>query len=111
MKKFLLILCIVLFGLSVNAEILIDESNVTMDNIWLKLGKREQKINEAILGILKNKLNKNYQIMWATGPKQYDIIKEELIDEKEDTITCKINRNKKLINQNIHGMKGRIGVK
>lgn len=37
-----------------------------------------QKINEAILGILKNKLNKDYQIMWATGPKQYDIIKEEL---------------------------------
>lgn len=43
--------------------------------------------------------------------KNGDIIKEELIDEKEDTITCKINRNKKLINQNIHGMKGRIGVK
>ena len=39
-----------------------------------------QKINEAILGILKNKLNKNYQIMWATGPKQYDIIKEKLQD-------------------------------
>lgn len=39
-----------------------------------------QKINEAILEILKNKLNKNYQIMWATGPKQYDIIKEELED-------------------------------
>ena len=37
-----------------------------------------QKINEAILGILKNKLNKDYQIMWATGPKQYDIIKERL---------------------------------
>lgn len=40
-----------------------------------------QRINEAILGILKNKLNKNYQIMWATGPKQYDIIKEKLQDE------------------------------
>lgn len=40
-----------------------------------------QKINDAILGILKNKLNKNYQIMWATGPKQYDIIKEKLQDE------------------------------
>ncbi len=37
-----------------------------------------QKINEAIIGILENKLNKNYQIMWATGPKQFDIIKEEL---------------------------------
>lgn len=40
-----------------------------------------QKINETILYILKNKLNKEYQIMWATGPKQYDIIKQELSDE------------------------------
>ncbi len=39
-----------------------------------------QKINEAILDILKNKLNKDYQIMWATGPKQYDILKERLLD-------------------------------
>lgn len=37
-----------------------------------------QKINEAILGILKDKLNKDYQIIWATGTKQYDIIKSEL---------------------------------
>lgn len=40
-----------------------------------------QKINEAILGILTNKLNKNYQLMWATGPKQYDIIKDALNDK------------------------------
>ncbi len=37
-----------------------------------------QKINEAITGIILDKLNKKYQIIWATGPKQYDIIKEEL---------------------------------
>lgn len=37
-----------------------------------------QKINEAIIGILKNSLNKNYQIVWATGPKQFEIIKNEL---------------------------------
>jgi UDP-N-acetylglucosamine--N-acetylmuramyl-(pentapeptide) pyrophosphoryl-undecaprenol N-acetylglucosamine transferase len=37
-----------------------------------------QKINEAITEIIKNKLNKDYQIIWATGPKQYDIIKEDL---------------------------------
>lgn len=37
-----------------------------------------QKINEAITGIIENKLNKDYQIVWATGPKQYDSIKEEL---------------------------------
>lgn len=40
-----------------------------------------QAINEAIIGIAKNKLNKNYQIMWATGPAQYDIIKEKFEDE------------------------------
>ena len=40
-----------------------------------------QKINEAILGILKNKLNFNYQIIWATGPKQYDIIKSKMEDK------------------------------
>ncbi len=37
-----------------------------------------QKINEAMVGILTSKLNKNYQIIWATGPKQYDLIKTEL---------------------------------
>ena len=40
-----------------------------------------QRINEAILGILQNRLNKNYQIIWATGPKQYDIIKKQLQDK------------------------------
>ena len=43
-----------------------------------------QKINEAVIGILENKLNKNYQIIWATGPKQYDIIKEELTQKNID---------------------------
>ena len=37
-----------------------------------------QKINEALLSIIEGNKNKNYQIMWATGPKQYDIIKSEL---------------------------------
>lgn len=37
-----------------------------------------QAINEAIIGIAEKKLNKEYQIMWATGPKQYDLIKEKL---------------------------------
>ncbi len=37
-----------------------------------------QKINEAVLDIIENKKNKDYQILWATGPKQYDIIKLEL---------------------------------
>ncbi len=37
-----------------------------------------QKINEAILEIIKEKKNKNYQMIWATGPKQFDSIKEKL---------------------------------
>ena len=44
-----------------------------------------QKINEAIIEIIEKNLNKNYQVIWATGPKQYDIIKEEL-DNKHKNI-------------------------
>ena len=40
-----------------------------------------QKINEAIIQIIKERLNDTYQIMWATGPRQYDTIKEELDKE------------------------------
>lgn len=43
-----------------------------------------QKINEAIIGILENKMNKDYQIIWATGPKQFNIIKEELASKNID---------------------------
>ncbi len=37
-----------------------------------------QKINDSIVEIIKNKKNKNYQIIWATGPKQFDKIKRDL---------------------------------
>lgn len=40
-------------------------------------------INTALIEIIKNKLNKNYQVIWATGPKQYDVVKDIL---KEDSI-------------------------
>lgn len=43
-----------------------------------------QRINEAVIGILENELNKDYQIIWATGPKQFDVIKQELEDKKID---------------------------
>ena len=43
-----------------------------------------QKINEAIINIIETNLNKNYQIIWATGSKQYDIIMRELDKEKID---------------------------
>ncbi len=37
-----------------------------------------QSINKAVEELIINNKNKKYQIIWATGPKQYDIIKEEL---------------------------------
>ena len=37
-----------------------------------------KRINDTLLDIIRHKSNKNYQVIWATGPKQYDIIKEEL---------------------------------
>lgn len=37
-----------------------------------------QKINEAIFDIIQNKRNMSYQMIWATGPKQYDIMKGKL---------------------------------
>ena len=36
-----------------------------------------QRINEAVTELVKNGKNDKYQIIWATGPKQYDIVKEE----------------------------------
>jgi len=35
-------------------------------------------INDSIIKIVKEGKNKNYQIIWAPGPVQYNIIKEEL---------------------------------
>ena len=51
-----------------------------------------QKINETIIEIILNKRNKNYQMVWATGPKQYDIVKENL--EKNNVSINHIERMK-----------------
>ena len=37
-----------------------------------------QKINEALTYIIEQKKNKDYQIIWATGPKQFELIKTKL---------------------------------
>jgi len=37
-----------------------------------------KKINDTLIEMIKKQENKNYQVIWATGPKQYDVIKEEL---------------------------------
>ena len=36
-----------------------------------------QKINEAVIDLVNNYKNDNYQIIWASGAKQYDIVKEK----------------------------------
>lgn len=36
-----------------------------------------QRINEAVTELIKNHKNEKYQIIWATGTKQFDIVKEE----------------------------------
>ena len=43
-----------------------------------------QMINEAVVGILANGLNKDYNIVWATGQKQFDIVKETLEEKGMD---------------------------
>lgn len=43
-----------------------------------------QKINEAVADLVLSKYNKNYQLIWATGPKQFDIVKEKLHDKGLD---------------------------
>lgn len=40
-----------------------------------------KSINSCLIDIIESKSNSNYQIIWASGPKQYDIIKENLKDK------------------------------
>ena len=41
-------------------------------------------INQTILKLIEQKLNKNYQIVLAAGQKQYDIIQKELMNKNID---------------------------
>ncbi len=41
-------------------------------------------INQTILKLIEQRLNKNYQIVLATGQKQYDIIQKELMNKDID---------------------------
>lgn len=74
----------------------IDITKTQRENIIKELGLKEtlpivlafggsqgaKSINSTLIDIIKNKVNINYQIIWASGPKQYDIIKEALKEEK-----------------------------
>ena len=78
-------------------EKIIKELQLTNDKpIVLIFGGSQgaQKINEAIISIIENDLNKDYQIIWATGPKQYDIIKEHL---KKNNINIEKIKNTKIV--------------
>ena len=60
---------------------ILNEYNLSSDKpIILIFGGSQgaRKINESIVELLKNKLNSTYQLIWATGPKQYDLIKRDL---------------------------------
>jgi len=46
-------------------------------------------INEALMQILDSNMNKKYQIMWAAGPAQYDIIKKQLEEKGKDVDNIK----------------------
>lgn len=62
---------------------ILNEYKLTSDKpIVLVFGGSQgaQRINEAVVDIIKNSKNKEYQLIWATGPKQYDIIKAKLED-------------------------------
>ena len=50
-----------------------------------------KSINEALIGIIKNKLNETYHVIWAVGQVQYGIVKEEL-----DKINYNINNIKNM---------------
>ena len=78
------------------------EKNSIINNLGLKTdepillvfgGSQGAKaINDAIIKIIKNNKTQNYQMIWAPGPKQYEIIKEEL--KKYNVDIDKINNVK-----------------
>ena len=43
-----------------------------------------RRINNAIMEIIESGKNEQYQVIWATGPKQYDVIKEQLENEHKN---------------------------
>ncbi len=43
-----------------------------------------KSINESLLTIIKNKMNKNYNILWSAGANGYENIKQELEKENID---------------------------
>lgn len=58
-------------------------------------------INDAVIGIINQNLNKDYQIMWAPGPLQFDLVKQRiknLSKQKEVKIVPYIYNMEEVIN-------------
>lgn len=53
-----------------------------------------KSINKSFIEIISNKKNKNYQIIWAAGPNQYENIKAKL---EEDNINIENIENVKIL--------------
>lgn len=53
-----------------------------------------QAINEALVELIKSQPNEDYQIIWATGQNQYDIVKESF---EKSTISIKNIKNVKVL--------------
>lgn len=53
-----------------------------------------QSINDSLINIIKDRKNKEYQIMWAAGPTQYEEIKKKL---ESDTIDINNIENVKIV--------------
>ena len=48
-----------------------------------------QSINNSMTKIIENGMNKNYQIIWAAGPEQYEIVKNKLKEKNIDIMNIK----------------------
>lgn len=76
----------------------LDLSNAEKNKMLTGMGLKEDKptllvfggsqgakaINDAMIKLIKDNSNLKYQIIWAPGPVQYDIIKEELANDTID---------------------------
>lgn len=67
-------------------------TNVQKNEVIRRLGLKEDKpvvlifggsqgakaINDVVVEIINEKMNRNYQIMWAPGPVQYEVVKKQI---------------------------------
>lgn len=81
-----------------------DKKNIIINNLGLDINlpiilvfggsQGAKSINETLIEIIKNKINTNYQIIWASGPKQYEVIESTL---KKDNIDINKIKNVKIL--------------